>query len=356
MKKDRVLFISDSCSELNGNLKFVYNEMLKRKLNFEYRFLLKQSIETRKSYKEILVLAYLIATSKFILLDDFYPMIYPLKIRKRSELIQLWHAVGAFKKFGYSRVGSQGGPLPNSKNHRNYTKVIVSSENVAQHYAEGFGIEIKNVLGTGIPRTDIFFDEDYRTSVINKFYSEYPYLRNKKVITFAPTFRGRGQSTAYYPMEMLNIKSLYNELKDDYILLVKFHPFIKEKIIIPNKYKDFCFDFTFYENINDLLFISDILITDYSSVCFEFALLNKPMLFFAFDLEEYIHNRGFYYDYQTFVPGPIVRNTDEVIKRILDRDFDYEKLESFIDYFFDHLDGKSSARVVDQIILEKKLD
>lgn len=349
----KVLFASDSRTELSGNFKFVYDEMIRRDLPLKYRFMLKSSIQEKKSLKELIQLAYELATSKTILLDDFYPMVYPLKIRKKAELVQLWHAVGAFKTFGYSRIGRPGGPSLKSKNHRNYTKAIVSSKNVAKHYAEGFGIDKDFVVSTGIPRTDIFFDKEYQEQVRNDLYEQYPFMKEKKVIMFAPTFRGNGQSSAHYPMEVLNLERLYHELKDEYIFIFKIHPFVKNDFSIPYEYSDFFYDFSEYREINDLLFVTDLLITDYSSVCFEYALLNKPMLFFAYDIEQYVQKRDFYYNFRSFIPGPLVKNTQQIIEKIQTQDYKMEKIEPFIKYFFDDFDGKSSARVVDQIILAK---
>ncbi|SDM55074.1 CDP-ribitol ribitolphosphotransferase [Sediminibacillus halophilus] len=354
--KKKILFASDSREGLNGNFKFVYDEMVSRNLDVKYEFLLKKGVGERKSYRELIYLAYQLATAKFILLDDFYPMVYPLKIRKNSELIQLWHAVGAFKTFGFSRIGRPGGPSPKSKNHRNYTKVTVSSKNIAPHYAEGFGIPEENVVATGIPRTDIFFDDEYKRRIRDEIYAEHPYLKDKKVITFAPTFRGNGQQSAHYPMEALDLEKLYNELSDEYVFLLKIHPFVKNDIQIPYQYNDFFYDFSDYREINDLLFITDILVTDYSSVCFEFALLNKPMIFFAFDVEEYVQKRDFYYNYHSFIPGPLAKTTEDMIKTIHRQDFRMEKIEPFINYFFDHVDGESSKRVVDRLILEQEED
>ena len=170
---------------------------------------------------------------------------------------------------------------------------------------------------------------------------------------FAPTFRGNGQQSAHYPMEVLDMERLYENLHEEYIFLYKIHPFVKNDFSIPYQYSDFYYDFSSYREINDLLFITDILITDYSSVCFEFALLNKPMLFFAFDVEEYVRTRDFYYEFHTFIPGPLVRTAEEIVQKIQQRNFNMEKIEPFVRYFFDDLDGKSSERVVDQIILQK---
>ncbi|CAM3954219.1 CDP-glycerol glycerophosphotransferase family protein [Mesobacillus thioparans] len=353
LNENKIIFASDSRSGMSGNFQFVYDELIRRNHKFEIHTMLKKGVAEKKTYKEIVELAYQIATSKFVILDDFYPMVYSLKIRNGAELIQLWHAVGAFKTFGFSRLGRPGGPSPRSRNHRNYSKAIVSSTNVARHYAEGFGIEKDKVIPTGIPRTDVFFDRAYQESVKERLYREYPFLKGKKVIMFAPTFRGNGQQSAHYPMEVLDLNRLYQDLHEEYVFLFKIHPFVKNDFSIPYQYSDFYYDFSSYREINDLLFITDILITDYSSVCFEFALLNKPMLFFAFDVEEYVRTRDFYYEFHSFIPGPLVRTAEEIVQKIQLRNFNMEKIEPFVRYFFDDLDGKSSERVVDQIILGK---
>src|SRR5699024_6115752 len=308
INKRKVSFASDSRSELNGNFYFVYEELYRRQLNLDIKFLFNGRINNKRTFLDLMKMAFEFATSKIILLDDFYPIIYSLKIRRNAELMQIWHAAGAFKTFGYSRTGRAGGPSPRSKNHKNYTKAVVSSESVRKHYAEGFGITIDKVYATGTPRSDIFFDEYYKSYVRNTLYGKYPFLKNKKVILFAPTFRGNGQASAYYPFEVLNLKKLYEELHEDYVFLFKIHPFVQNKFTIPYMYADFFYDLSDYREINDLLLITDILITDYSSVCFEFALLNKPMLFFAFDVEEYIEKRDFYYNYFEFIPGPLLKS------------------------------------------------
>ncbi len=351
LKKDQILFASDSRTELGSNFLFVYDELRRRHLNYRCRFSLKGNIHDKRSYREWFRLAHLLATSKYILLDDFYPEVYPLRIRRHAQLIQLWHAVGAFKTFGYSRIGRVGGPSSHSKNHRNYTKAIVSSHNVARHYAEGFGITEDKVVATGIPRTDVFFDKAYQQQAREKICREHPYLKGKKVILFAPTFRGNGQQSAYYPTEVLDLKKLYKHLGKDYVFLLKIHPFVQNHFTIPYQYSNFIYDFSDYRDINDLLFMTDILITDYSSVCFEFALLDRPMLFFAFDLLDYIKTRDFYYDYMSFIPGSFVRSTDEIITAIETGNFRVDRIQPFVHYFFDDLDGKSSARVVDQLII-----
>ncbi|QQE81057.1 CDP-glycerol glycerophosphotransferase family protein [Alicyclobacillus sp. SO9] len=353
LNEKKIVFVSDRGDTLFGNAKFVYDELLRRQLDFTYWFLLKKNSTERKTAKEHILLAYHFATASIIIVDDVYSIIYPLKLRDNTELVQLWHAVGAFKTFGYSRVGRPGGPSIRSKAHRNYTKAIVSSKTVAKHYAEGFGISIDKVVATGIPRTDIFFDRSYGETVKKKLYDKYPYLKTKKVILYAPTFRGAGQANAHFPFAKIEFDRLYNQLRDDYVFLFKMHPFVKKQLSIPDEYKGFFYDMSSYPDINDLLFITDIVVTDYSSVCFEAALLRIPMLFFAFDVEAYTRSRDFYYRYESFIPGPLVKDTDELIQSVIGGNFNFESIDEFVNYFFDHTDGKSSQRVVNQIILGK---
>src|SRR5699024_12824925 len=130
------------------------------------------------------------------------------------DLLQVWHSVGSFTTFGFSRTGRQGGPSPKSIKHRNYTKARVSSEGVREHYAEGFGIPVDRVYPTRVPRSDIFFDEEYKKHVRKTLYNKFPFLKGKKVILFAPTFRGNGQASAYFPFHVLDFKQIYENLGD----------------------------------------------------------------------------------------------------------------------------------------------
>lgn len=347
VEKSKISFVSDSRIEITGNFEYIYEEIIRQKLAYKIGFYFKKSLNEKKTYREILALARAFATSRYIILDDYYPLIYPLKLRKGTELIQVWHAVGAFKTFGYSRLGMAGGPNLNSLNHKNYSKVLVSSQNIVSKYSEGFGIDEEKIISLGIPRTDLFFDEIKKAEIVKTLNNEFPFIKGKKVILFAPTFRGNGQQSAYYPYEMLNFKKIYEELKEDYVFLLKIHPFVQNSPDVCYDYQEFYYDVSNYPEINNLLLISDCLITDYSSVCFEYALLKRPMVFFCPDLSEYMISRNFYYDYFNFIPGSLATNTDQLIDQVSKGEFNELKINSFIKYFFDYTDGKSSKRLVD---------
>ena len=341
--KDAVAFLSDSRSNLTGNFEYIDREIKSRQTALKISYMLKKTNSAKKTFGEYTKIAWLIATSQHVLLDDFYP----LKIRNNVNLIQVWHAVGAFKTFGFSRMGLPGGPKPTSKNHKNYTWAIVSSKRVAPFYAEGFGIDDRKVLPLGAPRTDMFFD----TTVVTRLEEELPFIKGKKVVLFAPTFRGNGQRSAYYNFDWIDFEKLYTKLSvAGYVVLFKIHPFVKNKVQIPEEYADFFYDVSSYREVNDLLLVSDALITDYSSVVFEYSLLRKKTIFFAPDLEEYTDSRDFYVDYQEFVPGPIVRDMDSLVTEIERvNEFNPQSLDNFLAYYFDDLDGKASKRFVDAL-------
>ncbi|ETY74377.1 CDP-glycerol glycerophosphotransferase family protein [Lactiplantibacillus fabifermentans] len=349
IKKKQISFVSDSRVTISGNFEFIYQELKRRHTDFKISFYLKPSIKTKKTWKEVRTLAKALATSRYVILDDFYPLVYPLHIRENADLIQVWHAVGAFKTFGYSRLGMPGGPKITSLNHRNYTRALVSSHNIADKYAEGFGIAADKVEPLGIPRTDIFFDEPKKKEIRERLEEELPFIKGKKVILFAPTFRGNGQQSAYYPFEMLNFKEIYEALHEDYVFLLKIHPFVQNKPTLPYEYSDFYYDVSDYREINDLLLVADQLITDYSSVCFEYALLKRPMIFFAPDLADYMQSRSFYFNYFDFIPGSLAENTTDLISQMEHPQLDQAKLDGFVNFFFDDLDGKATSRFVDAL-------
>lgn len=348
IKENRITFYSARRNELSGNFEFVYNK-IKDDKSLDIQFLYNTNTFRHMTKKEINDFAEACATSKVIVLDEYTPQIHLINLKGGTKIIQLWHACGAFKTFGFSRLGKPMGSPQNTRMHRSYDYVTVSSKYCQKCHSEGFGIATKRVVPTGIARTDIFFDEEYKQNFINKFYEDYPNLKDKKIILFAPTFRGDVKETAYYPMDLFDINDVCSELGDDYAIIIKHHPFIKEKHHIPEKYADRVIDLSESTEINDLLFVSDLIITDYSSLVFEASLVNVPMLFYAYDLEGYIKDRDFYFDFKSNIPGKICTSFISLMDAVKSGDYEQEKIKPFRDMFFDKLDGNSSQRIADLI-------
>lgn len=348
VKKNRITFLSSRRADMTGNPDFVYQQ-LKDDPSLDFRFLMDADPFFHLRLKNILRFLYLYATSRVVLVDDFFQLLNYVDKRDSVKLIQLWHACGAFKTFGFSRLGKPGGPKQRDLNHRQYDYAIVSSQEIAKYYAEGFGIPESHVVATGVPRTDIFMDQGYRAKVRAELFAKYPILQQKKVLLFAPTFRGNGQKTAYYPIKRFDPVKLYEATGGEYVIILKLHPFCQARYEIPEDYREVILDFSNESELNDLLFVTDLLVTDYSSVVFEASLLNIPMLLYAYDLRGYIAQRDFYYEYEGFVPGKIVQTEEALAEAIRTNDFETEKIEPFCKRFFDNRDGKSTERVVQLI-------
>jgi CDP-ribitol ribitolphosphotransferase len=350
----RILFTSDSRPAISGNLLHVYRAMQERGLDETYRLrmIFKPSIKASRPPLDKLRFPIYLATSDVILMDDYQPMVYKIDFPDDVQVIQLWHASGAFKTVGYSRVGKPGGPVPFARGHRMYTNAIVSSTHDVPYYAEAFGIAEDKVVPTGIPRMDMFFDEDAKAEARERAYESVPQARGKTCVLFAPTFRGRGPADAYYDYELLDLEALYEVCEEkDAVVIAKMHPFIGEAMPIPDSLRDRIIDATELREVNDLLMIADLVITDYSSLVFEYSVLGGPMLFFAYDLEEYEAERDFYEPLVEFAPGKIVRTFPELIEAMRSGDYEQYKVAEFAREHFDHHDAGSSDRVIDDLIL-----
>lgn len=345
VKKNRIVFISNRRDGISGNYEYIYDKLIgNRELDIRTVF------DTAEGYFTCFKYGYYMATAKVLLVDDYIELIYKIPRREDNYLIQVWHACGAFKTFGFSRLGRPGGQKQKNNAHRNYDFCTVSSSEICKYYAEGFGLSLEKVVPTGVPRTDIFFSEEYKEKARNEIYSKYPHLKGKNVILFAPTFRGNGKKSGYYPENRFDFIKLYEYFKGEYVIIIKHHPFVNNRVEIPAEYEGKIIDMSDNEELNELLFITDVLITDYSSVVFEASLLDIPMLFYSFDLQNYIATRGFYYEYDSFVPGKIVYNMDSLIEAIDKKDFESEKIDAFKHKFFDELDGKAGQRVANLIV------
>ena len=350
---DTILIMSEQNKKISSNQKAVYDRLLQRGLEDKYRiiFSYRAAVSERQSLKSWMKLTLKLAQADVIILDDHAPVFDWLVVNKNVKIIQLWHAGAGFKSSGYSRWGNLGCPSPFSC-HRQYKYGIAGSKKIAHFFSEVWGINTEYVLPTGMPRIDEYLDEDYRKTAVKAVYDKYPLCKGKKVILFAPTYRGKNRFDAHYPYELIDFDKLYDTCGDEYVVLFKMHPWVADPVPIKEGYKDRFADACDYSNINDLFYITDLLITDYSSSIFEYSLMKKPMLFFAFDEIQYSFSRGFHRDYKKAAPGKIVYKFDDLISAINNQDFEFEKVEEYVNHHFDYIDTHSSDRVIDWLILE----
>ena len=338
-----ILMLSDIRSDIGDNFDCVNRYLEGKGYDIEYDFL--PSKKHMKSFGEIIALAKNMSRNKYILLEDFYHYTAYKNFKPEQKLVQLWHGPGAFKKFGYSRVGT-GDNVKIHKGYKKYTNVITSSEKINWCYSEAFGVPFKNVKATGVPRTDILFNSERNLALREEFRKTFSIPSEKKVILFAPTYRAANQREAFYDVERLNISMLYEELGDDYILATKFHPAVYENngSFVCEGYEDFVIDVSHMRNIGDVLPVCDILITDFSSIIFDYWLLNKPIVFFTEDKDDYEEARGMYFDFEKYSFGSVASSPMELIEAIKAEEMDVDKREEFGSTFMSACDGSATEK------------
>jgi len=344
----------------NSSLEYIKKELDKNgQFNYNYIYKDKYSFNNLDSFKEkflkffkilnlLFIKTFRLARSKYIFLDDnFFPMAY-MNFDEDSTVIQLWHASGAFKKFGFDVVEDENIQNLIELSGSKIDYLAVSSNKVSKIYKEAFKVEDNKILALGTPKTDYYFDKKNNNEknikqIREKFEREHPEIKGKKIVLYAPTFRENKKMNNDI---LLNFDShlFCSSLGSDFCLFFKSHPKFKISEL------DYFIDVSYYENTHELLLISDILITDYSSIMIEYAILSKPIIFYPFDFEYYVNNeRGFYFDYNQ-VPGPIARNTEDIIKFIEEDSFDFKKIKDFVSKNYDYLDNNSSKRIIDYIL------
>lgn len=359
-----VLFVADFHNQLPDEYKSLY-QMAKEK-GYKCVCIYKFKSNSRiafanefSKFKNDLKFQRLYARAKVTFLYDYYLPAYANKPRKNSRLVQLWHGCGAFKKFGYSTKDCDWGmneeKLRRYNVHKTYTDVLVSSEFIKDKYAQAFDLSEEKIEALGVARTDVYFDSNFVQSQKEVLTEKYPFLKDKKLILYAPTFRGNSLNSSKSE-NAIDLVKLCKNLQRDCVFLIKLHPLVRQK---PNYskeeadlIKDKVLDISDTVSIQTALCCADLVITDYSSLIFEYAILKRPMIFYAYDLEEYDSGRSFYYDYSSFVPGEIAKSTDELITLLKKSDeaFDKEKIEMFREKFMSSCDGHSTKRIFEKFI------
>lgn len=334
--KNQVLFFTiRKDGELEGNAKALYPYVKGKKVICARRLPHNPITKLYMYYKNI--------TSRVIVTDDYDRYLRHFQLRQSQRVVQLWHACGAFKKFG--QRGTNMSIAADHAYHAQYNMVSVSSDKIRGIYADAFDIDIHKVKALGTPRTDVFYDEKQLELTREKVYQAYPEFRNRYIIIYAPTFRDIGDDRTQFRPD-LDFDRLSKELLPEQMFLVCPHPIMKNKIVEKE-----------YDNIkvvrdfstNDMMLISDMLITDYSSVIFEYALLRKPIAFYCYDLLNY--NRGFYLNYPDDLPGDVYENQTELTAylRSDNKDELTEKYDKFIENYMSACDGHSCERIAEMI-------
>lgn len=352
IKRKKAVFVEVRFDEITDSFRLVYDRMKADGFDVHEQFI--ENIKPGKwgYIKRCLRMLEDISDAHYVFLNDACNVTSCIPLRKGTKIYQLWHACGAFKKFGMSTAelifGDNRKSLEKYPNYGNLSYVTVSSPEVIWAYEEAMNLKDTKtqVVATGVSRTDVFYDQHFIEQSKAAVYSVCPAAENKKIILYAPTFRGR-VAKAESP-DCLDIPAMKRALGDEYVLLIKHHPFVKQPPVVPEDCADFAMDVTKSLEIDQLLCASDVCVSDYSSLIFEYSLFERPMIFFAYDLDDYFDWRGFYYNYDELTPGPVVKETEEIIDYIrhLDARFDQAQVHAFKEKFMSSCDGHATDRIM----------
>ena len=287
---------------------------------------------------------YHLRTAGLVIVDNAWLPIHVAPHPARTTVVQVWHAAGALKRFGMDTV-----PPPREPErtflHRHYDWVIASGDASREPWSRALRTPLHRVAALGSPRTDLFFDEAALSDARARTLSRYPALGGHRVITYAPTFRGRGRHKR--PPAGLDPARLRAALGPGDVLVLKGHPNLDSTLVDAAGF-DVVIDPV--DDMNEVLAATDILVTDYSSSIFEYALLRRPLILLVGDLPAYERQPGLYLDYRTDMIGVQVADTDGVISAIRAGAFDLDAYEGFIARYLGACDGGASARLVERFL------
>ncbi|MBD8070560.1 bifunctional glycosyltransferase family 2 protein/CDP-glycerol:glycerophosphate glycerophosphotransferase [Bacillus sp. PS06] len=359
IKEKTIVFESFLGKNYSDSPKYIYEYMLQHNKDYTFVWIFNDPTKkipgpAKKVKRFSLTYYYYLATSKYWVSNSRLPR--SLNKRKDNIYLQTWHGTPLKKLvFDMNDVHSAN---PNYKKHfydqsRRWDYLISPNQYSSDIFRRAFLFD-KEMLEFGYPRNDILY-ADNKQEIAQSIKQKLQLPKDKKIVLYAPTWRDdEFYEPGKYKFKLeLDLQKMREELGSEYIILLRMHYFIADHIETTGL-DGFVYNLSKYDDIAELYLISDILITDYSSVFFDYANLKRPILFFTYDLEKYRDTlRGFYIDVEKEVPGPLLKTSDEVIssiKHINQIEADYkEKYGQFYEKFCAWDNGKASEQVVNRV-------
>lgn len=353
---NKIVFCNFYGKGYGDNPKYITEYIIKEKENWKLVWIIdKKNINTPfpKEIKKVkygtLRAMYELASAK-IWIDNVRKDIYPFK-KKNQYYIQTWHGGIALKKI---EKDAENSLPPNyikkaKKDSKMIDFMISNSEFCTNMYKRAFWYNGK-IIEIGTPRNDVLLNKSIYDEIKKNVYEKLNIKKDTKIVLYAPTFRKDG-GLEYYDLNFkLVIQALEKQTNESWICLLRLHPNISFKNLKLELDEKSVIDVSKYNDIYELMVSSNILITDYSSLMFEFSYMKKPVFLYANDVNEYIKDRGFYFDYLQ-LPYMVSKNNYELIENI--KSFNYEEYENKLKLFINRIglkeDGNASKNTVDII-------
>lgn len=336
-KKNKVLFLCRRSDNLTLDFRLLKEAILKQDAQVKIASVCvyyETNKKSRVSFGVALLKSMIhMATSSVCVIDAYWPTVSVLNHKKDLKIIQMWHASGKIKQSGYQTIGKAAGRSKIVSEllcmHRNYDHVIAGGKAWNMYYSKSFGVEEDKLVNIGLPRMDyiIHSETDNKKTVLEK----YPELDNKIVILYAPTFRKNIELRWESILEHIDF--------DKCALILKGHPHQKISSLHPKVMN--CPEF---ETV-DLLSVCDYLITDYSSVAIEGAILNKKTYYYLYDYEEYIEKNGLNVDPFDAMPGCAFKDGKALMRDLMSGNYKQESLDHFREKYLPDDLGESANKL-----------
>ena len=362
-----ILFESGNGRNYSGNQRYIYEEILNQGLNDEFKCVWSlidtdikipgNPVKVRRSYFKFL---YYTLRSGAWIFDARH--LYYLRKNKKAKYVQTWHGTPLKKLALDMEYMDMNGSQDIERYHQEFRDnsllwqyLISQNPFSSEIFRSAFDFK-GEMLEIGYPRNDILINRN-NAEDIDEIKGRFNIPKDKKIILYAPTWRDNQyhDNNEYKFATEMDFDKMHKELGDEYTLIVKFHYLVKENIDW-SRYDNFVIECDAEWDIQELYLISDMMITDYSSVMFDYSILKRPMIFFAYDLDNYKNNlRGFYFDMFEEVPGPICQTNEEMIefiKNYTEEDYQTqfgEKYKKWSEKFNPFDDGNASKKVIELI-------
>lgn len=353
------------------NPKAIYEEMQRNPqfINYKFYWVLRRKKDVPEGAIAIKYMSisyfYAFARSKFWIVNCKLPRY--IRKKKTQIYLQTWHGT-PLKRLGHdiqvandTKFYRSGLDIDEMKKTYDddvakYNFMISPNRFCTRIFPSAFHIKKEKLLEVGYPRNDVLSHPEPRIINDIKHSLNIPY--KKKIILYAPTWRDNSYVAHGYTFQLrVNFAKWKKVLGDDFVVLFKPHYLIVNSIEDDRdqELNGFLYSIDSNYDINDLYLISDVLVTDYSSVFFDYAILRRPIFFYMYDREEYQEQlRGFYLNVDTDLPGNIYGDEEKLLCDIKENNFDYQKLDEFNKEYNSFQDGKCAKRVVQYVFHSQK--
>ena len=343
----KVVFLSRQSDDLTLDFAMTVAELESRLPNVKVVTILSRTGSGVKAQLRFLLATlrslYHLATSKVAVLDAYWPAVSAVDLRPEIVVFQIWHSIGKIKQSGRANLGKEAGREEHlaraMRMHEGYDYVVAGAPAWNRFYRESFSVRDNQLLNISLPRGDYLYNQ--QEHIRERIFAKYPELKDKPTVLYAPTFRRVGATDEGAEKLQQTLSS------DDFTLIIKAHP--NQPLPAGGEVLT-CPEFSAPE----LLTVADFLVTDYSAIAVEAAIIDVPTYYYLYDLEQYLQTNGMNLDLEKEMPGCTFRTASDLVVA-LSGEYPADVLRRYKEKFVVSSPGTATRDLVDSILEKGKL-